>query len=167
LFFPVALSMMVVAPFGGRLSDRIGVRKPVTFGLILISVVVFSFQFLEGTVHEYQIIWRQLLLGAGLGLFAPANNSAIIGSLPRDKVGLAASFSALSRNMGMVVGVAVAEMVIALRSLSGPPEGDGGIPSLVSLHDVWKLALLIGLGAALLSWVRGDKSEREVNVKRF
>jgi MFS family permease len=28
LIFPVALTVMVMAPFGGKLSDRVGVRIP-------------------------------------------------------------------------------------------------------------------------------------------
>ena len=63
-------------------------------------------------MSDFEILWRQIILGIGIGLFNPANNSAIIGSLPREKMGLASSFLALSRNLGMVIGVAFAEMVI-------------------------------------------------------
>lgn len=160
LVFPVSLTMMGVAPLGGRLSDRVGVRMPATIGLILMSISVFFFNFLEGDVSEYQIIWRQVLLGGGLGLFAPANNSAIIGSLPREKIGLASSFTSLSRNLGIVIGVAVAEMIIAFRSQIGTEEIAKGTPSLVSLHNVWKLALMIGLAAVVLSWTRRGRSDR-------
>jgi len=156
LVFPVALTMMLVAPLGGRLSDRIGVRTPATLGLALISLAIFSFSMLGGEVTEYDIIWRQVALGGGLGLFAPANGSAIIGSLPREKVGVASSFSALSRNLGMVIGVGLAEMVIALRSHGGGGETTMGSPSLTSLHDVWRLGLIIGLGAVFLSWIRRE-----------
>ena len=158
LIFPVALTGMIMAPLGGRLSDRIGVRIPTTVGLTLISLTIFSFAFLNTPVNDYDILWRQIVIGIAIGLFNPANNSAIIGSLPREKVGLASSLAALSRNLGIVVGVAFAEMVIALRT-SATPLGDGGEgPSLTSIQVVWKLVLILGLTGVLLSWMGKSQS---------
>jgi len=153
LIFPVAFTVMVTAPLGGRISDRVGVKIPATIGLTVTSLTIFSFTFLGSSVSDYSILWRQVLLGIGIGFFNPANNSAIIGSLSKDRIGLASSFLALSRNLGMVVGVAFAEMIIALKKSSSSSAMSGG-PSLESLHDVWKWALLIGLTAILISWIR-------------
>ena len=147
LIFPLSLTVMVLAPLGGRVSDRVGARIPATIGLTVISLTIFSFTFLNSHVSDYQIVWRHVVIGIGIALFNPANNSAIIGSLPREKIGLASSFLALSRNLGMMIGIAFAEMVIALRI-------PATTPSLESIHDVWKLGLLIGLTAILISWIR-------------
>jgi MFS family permease len=154
LIFPVALTVMVLAPWGGRFSDRVGVRLPATMGLILTTSAVFSFVFLRGDVSYHSILWRQVVLGIGIVFFNPANNSAIIGSLPKEKIGLASSFLALSRNLGMVVGVAFAEMVITFRSSVSSLET--GKPSLESIQDVWKLVMILGLSAVLISWLRGS-----------
>jgi EmrB/QacA subfamily drug resistance transporter len=158
LIFPVALTIMVMAPFAGRFSDRVGVRIPATIGLALTSLTVFSFTFLKLGTNDLDILWRQIVLGIGISLFNPANNSAIIGSLPREKVGLASSFLALSRNLGMVIGVAFAEMVIAFRLPAAPLEIAKAGPSLESIQDVWKLVLIIGLAAILISWTREGRS---------
>jgi EmrB/QacA subfamily drug resistance transporter len=158
LIFPVALTIMVMAPFAGRFSDRVGVRIPATIGLALTSLTVFSFTFLKLGTNDLDILWRQIVLGIGISLFNPANNSAIIGSLPREKVGLASSFLALSRNLGMVIGVAFAEMVIAFRLPAAPLEITKAGPSLESIQDVWKLVLIIGLTAILISWTREGRS---------
>lgn len=158
LIFPVALTVMVMAPFGGRFSDRVGVRIPATIGLTLISLTVFSFTFLKPGASDVDILGRQIVLGIGISLFNPANNSAIIGSLSREKVGLASSFLALARNLGMVIGVAFAEMVIAFSLPVTPLERAEEGPSLESIQDVWKLLLIIGLTAILISWTRESKS---------
>jgi EmrB/QacA subfamily drug resistance transporter len=158
LVFPAALTVMFVAPMGGRFSDRVGVRIPATLGLILTSLTTFSFAFLEQGASSYEILWRQVLLGIGIGLFNPANNSTIIGSLPREKVGLASSFLALSRNMGMMIGVAFAEMIIGLRGTTLSSETGRGGPSLESIQGVWKLLLFIGLAAVIFSWTRRNRS---------
>jgi EmrB/QacA subfamily drug resistance transporter len=158
LVFPVALTVMVMAPLGGRFSDRFGVRIPATMGLTLTSLTVFSFTLLKPGVSDVEILWRQVALGIGISFFNPANNSAIMGSLPREKVGLASSFLALSRNLGMVIGVAFAEMVVAFR-LAVMPSGQAGAgPSLEGIQDVWRIILIIGLTAILISWTRESKS---------
>lgn len=158
LVFPVALTVMVTAPLGGRISDRFGVRIPATIGLILTSLTVFSFILLKPGVRDIEILWRQIVLGVGISFFNPANNSAIIGSLPREKVGLASSFMALSRNLGMVIGVAFAEMIVAFRPPVMPNGQAGPGLSLEGIQDVWKLVLLVGFIAILISLTREGKS---------
>ncbi|OGP93312.1 MAG: hypothetical protein A2156_08010 [Deltaproteobacteria bacterium RBG_16_48_10] len=157
--FPVGLTVMAMAPLGGRFSDRVGVRIPATIGLTLSALTVFSFTLVIPGANDLDILWRQVVLGIGISFFNPANNSAIIGSLPHEKVGLASSFLALSRNLGMVMGVAFAEMVITFNWLISPLERAKASPSLESIQEVWKLVLIIGLAAILISWTRENKSD--------
>jgi MFS family permease len=157
LIFPVALTVMVTAPLAGKFSDRVGVRIPATIGLAITSLTVFSFTLLKPGAEDLDILWRQIVLGIGISLFNPANNSAIIGSLPRERVGLASSFLALARNLGMVMGVAFAEMVIALRLPAIPLGNVKAGPSLQGIQDVWKFMLIFGLIAILISWTRESK----------
>jgi len=158
--FPVALTVMVTAPLGGRFSDRVGVRIPATIGLTLTALAVFSFTLLKPGANDLDILWRQVVLGLGISFFNPANNSAIIGSLPREKVGLASSFLALSRNLGMVIGVAFAGMVIRFSLPVFPLAEAKASPSLASIQNVWKLVLIIGIAAILISWTRENKPDR-------
>ncbi len=158
IIFPVSVTVMLFAPLGGRFSDRVGVRIPATIGLILISLTIASFTFLKPGASNYEIILRQIIIGIGIGFFNPANNSAIIGSLPKEQVGLAASFLALARNLGMVIGVAFAEMVINFRLPEGQVDAGRSTPPLESIQDVWNLLIIIGLTAIIISWVRRKES---------
>ena len=165
LVFPLALTVMVIAPLGGKLSDRVGVRLPATAGLIIMSLSIFSFSMLQKDASQIEIIGRQILMGFGIAFFSPANNSAIIGSLPSEKVGLASSFLALSRNLGMAIGVAFAEMVISFKS-AGQLFGTGtGVPALEAIQGVWKLTVLIGGVAAFLSWAGRRRTRKKSNKK--
>jgi len=155
LIFPVALTIMVMAPIGGRVSDWAGVRIPATIGLIITILTVFSFIFIKRDGSDVEILWRQVILGIGIGFFNPANNSAIIGSLPKSDVGVASSFLALARNLGIVMGVAFAEMIIALR-IPVTLSGERG-PTIESIQDVWRMVMIVGFIAIFLSWRRGGR----------
>ncbi len=155
LIFPVALTIMVMAPIGGRVSDWAGVRIPATIGLIITILTVFSFIFIKRDGSDVEILLRQVILGIGIGFFNPANNSAIIGSLPKSDVGVASSFLALARNLGIVMGVAFAEMIIALR-IPVTLSGERG-PTLESIQDVWRMVMIVGFIAIFLSWRRGGR----------
>jgi hypothetical protein len=48
------------------------------------------------------------ILGLGNGLFQSPNNSLVMSSVPRSQLGIAGSINSLIRNIGMVVGIAVA-----------------------------------------------------------
>jgi len=58
LIFPVALTVMVMAPFCGRFSDRVGARIPATIGLTLTSLTVFSFTLLKPGAGDFDILWE-------------------------------------------------------------------------------------------------------------
>ncbi len=113
----------------GRLTDLLGQRKIYLVGFSTFTLGS-AFCGLSPTIHS--LILSRIVQGLG--------------------VGLASSFLALSRNLGMAIGIAFAEMIIALRTVSSG-QATGG-PSLESLQYVWKSVLVIGLVAVLFSWTR-------------
>jgi hypothetical protein len=52
------------------------------------------------------------IAGMGAGLFQSPNNSAVMGSVPVVHLGIASGILAAMRNMGMVLGIAVAGAVL-------------------------------------------------------
>ncbi len=99
---------------------------------------------------------RLAALGAGMGLFQPPNNSAVMGSLPRERLGTGGGMLATARNLGMVIGVSLAGALLAV----GAGSAEGGAGFLLG----WRLALSAGAGlavaAGLLSLVRGGGPDR-------
>lgn len=53
--------------------------------------------------------------GIGIGIFISPNNSALMGSAPRARQGIAAGVLAASRNVGMVLGVGLAGAILTSR----------------------------------------------------
>jgi MFS family permease len=48
-----------------------------------------------------------MVIGIGIGTFQTPNNSAIMGSVPANRRGVASSMLATMRNLGMVLGIAI------------------------------------------------------------
>jgi EmrB/QacA subfamily drug resistance transporter len=102
------LVMAVVAPASGALSDRVGSRWLATSGMLVLAVglVLLALASAGGSLHA--IAGALAVVGLGTGAFVSPNNSALMGSAPRHRQGIAAGVLATARNVGMVVGVGVA-----------------------------------------------------------
>ncbi len=97
--------MAIAAPISGTLSDRIGVRLLSTLGMALLALGLFMLSRLNTESSSEQIILSLACAGLGIGIFISPNNSALMGSAPRHRQGIASGVLATARNVGMVLGV--------------------------------------------------------------
>ncbi|MBE3551880.1 MAG: MFS transporter [Kyrpidia tusciae] len=166
--------MAVTAPLAGWLSDRIGPYVLTTGGLTLNALGFVALNMLSPEVSPWVVAGHLAVFGLGQGLFQSPNNSSIMGSVPRSKVGLAGGLNALTRNLGMVFGISLSVSLFTyrLRVLSGAtdagpgdigPVGAGGVvqPSpevfMDAMHTVfWAAAVTCVLGAVVSS-LRGGR----------
>ena len=179
---PLSIALAVVGPIGGRLSDRYGARVLSTAGLLLQAVGLLLLSTLSRTTPLVWIAAYEGILGIGAGLFFPANSSAIMGGVPRQRYGVAAGVMMTLRNSSMALS-----FVLALLALtSGLPAGVGAAllggaftPQLVhqlgltatqldgsflnGLHVAFRASALLVLAAAAFSALRG----REVRGGEF
>jgi EmrB/QacA subfamily drug resistance transporter len=144
---PLALSLS--APVAGWLSDRFGPRWPCLAGMALLAAALVSLALAHRGDSLAAIFARLALAGMGMGLFQPPNNSAVMGTLPRARLGSGGGMLATSRNLGMVLGVALSGALFSLGA------GNGGLGDFLA---GWRLALLAGaslaVAAGLLSLAR-------------
>jgi len=117
--------MAIVAPISGTISDRIGVRWPVILGMSILSIGLF---FLSKLGPETSYTWIALslvLTGSGTGIFISPNTSAILGSAPHKRRGIAAGILATSRSVGMVLGVGIAGAIFTTMLAQTSAENGG------------------------------------------
>jgi len=108
---------LLVAPVSGWLSDRQGPRLLCTMGVALVCLALFLLSRLSIDSGHLTIAARLVVLGIGIGLFSSPNNSAIMGSVPRDKLSTGSAMLATVRQIGMSTGVAIAGTIFASRQL--------------------------------------------------
>ena len=109
----IPLAIAVLAPISGILTDRVGSRLPTVLGMALAALALLSLM-----VEEHGAILIVLgvlaLFGVGLGFFTPPNNSAIMGSAPPHRLGVAGGVLNMTRSLGTSLGVAATGAILAL-----------------------------------------------------
>jgi DHA2 family multidrug resistance protein-like MFS transporter len=129
------LTMMVVAPAAGALSDRYPAGLLGGIGMAIGVVALVLIGFMPDHPGYWEVAWRMSLCGLGFGLYLSPNARLIIGSVPRDRVAPAGGLVSTTRLVGQTTG---ATMVAALLALG---VGDGRVPPLVACG----LAAIAGL----------------------
>ena len=102
----VPVSLMLTSPLSGWFSDRHGPRIPQVAGGAMLAAGLAGLALADGSTPMWAVVAGLALEGAGMGLFQPPNNSAVMGALPPEKLGSGGGLLATSRNVGMVLGVA-------------------------------------------------------------
>ncbi|MDA8104610.1 MAG: MFS transporter [Nitrospiraceae bacterium] len=111
LLVPIPLAMAVVAPWAGSVSDRRGPRLMTTAGMLLSALACFLLMLLGESSHLAMLVGILIMLGVGMGLFTPPNNSAIMGAAPRDKLSVAGGILNMMRSLGLIFGVDISGLI--------------------------------------------------------
>jgi EmrB/QacA subfamily drug resistance transporter len=106
------LILIVASPASGALSDKIGSEVLTFIGLMLVSLGLFLMSTFNVDSSFLTMIIFIAVMSMGMGLFQPPNNSLIMSTVPKDKLGIAGSINALVRNIGMVCGIALATTLL-------------------------------------------------------
>ena len=165
LLTPVPITMAIVAPFSGAASDRFGHRALASAGVAIMCLGLLSLTQLSADFALPDLIWRLMLLGLGQGLFMSPNSSAVLGSVPRARVGTASGTLAQMRVNGQALGIAVSGAIVATRLPIHVAElAPRGAPTVAmqnaalaaAIHDGFVVAAVICSIGIVASLVRGS-----------
>jgi len=106
------LVLIVVAPVSGYLSDRIGSELLTFLGLVIFSIGFFLMATLNQNFEPIKLVLFIAVMSLGNGLFQSPNNSLIMSTVPRNRLGIAGSINALVRNLGLVLGITMSTLVL-------------------------------------------------------
>jgi EmrB/QacA subfamily drug resistance transporter len=155
--------LFFISPVAGALYNRTGSRLPCTLGMALLALALFSFTRIDACSGTTAVVWRLALAGMGISLFVSPNSTAAMGAIPANRRGIASAAVATARNLGMVVGVALAGLIFTgtFTSLNH------GIPFkiytpdvkpffMAGFHRAMAAGSLMACLGGVLSFLRGD-----------
>jgi MFS transporter, DHA2 family, multidrug resistance protein len=116
---PWPLVVGIMAPIGGRLSDRYPVGILGGIGLVLLGVGMLLLATLPGSPTVIDIVWRMVICGIGFGFFQTPNMKALMTSAPPHRSGGASGIVATARLTGQTTGAALAAFCFALAGHAG------------------------------------------------
>ncbi len=105
-FLPVTLLSFVVAPFAGKLAERVGIRWFMGVGLALVGAGLFAQSGLSADDEWTALLPGFVLGGIGVGMVNPALATAAVGVVEPRKAGMASGINSTFRQVGIATGVA-------------------------------------------------------------
>jgi EmrB/QacA subfamily drug resistance transporter len=161
--------IVMIAPLAGWLSDRMGSRLLCTIGSSVIVVGQFFIASLSVDSSIPRIIFPLLLIGLGWAIFNSPNQSAILGSVPHDKVGTASGMNTTTARTGGAMGVALSATLFTYglaaaglsRSQIESPQTWGGAPEIFvqSFNHTIHIVNFFTILSVVFSAIRGSRPE--------
>ncbi|MQS97190.1 MFS transporter [Companilactobacillus halodurans] len=163
------LVQVVVAPISGKLSAKVNPIILTIVGLAVIEIAQLGYLFFNINTGIWFILLCIGLNGLGNGLFQAPNNTMIMSSVKSRDLGIAGGLNALSRNLGMIIGVSLSTTILFLsmskfygKSVTTYINGRPDI-FIEGMHATMTFAVVICLIAIVMSVIRLIKSRGSKN----
>jgi len=114
ILITASVLMAIMTPISGRVSDRIEPRLVASVGMSLNCVALLLLIFLNGDTALWYIMVALAINGLGIGIFASPNTNAIMGSVERKSLGVAAGTLGTMRTAGMMVSMGIMMILFSL-----------------------------------------------------
>jgi EmrB/QacA subfamily drug resistance transporter len=155
-FLPWTVPLFIISPLAGRLQDRIGPRWLISVGLLLQGSGMLWLGFSDNNHGSYESgIAALVIAGVGSAMAMPAQQSAVMSSVPLPSMGKAAGTFNTFRQVGGALGIAITAAVFSANGSDRSPAdfATGFSGAIVAA------AMMAFAGAVSGLFVRGHKSQ--------
>lgn len=118
LLLPQGLTVGVVGPIAGRLTDKIGARYIVAFGFVLLTFNTWELSQLTLTTSYGELTWLLIVRGAALGCALQPTQLVALAVVPDRLLASASALNNALRNVFSSFGIALLGTVIQNRTIS-------------------------------------------------
>ncbi len=150
IIIPLDVTTIFLGPLSGKLSDKYGHLPFTTGGLAIVSLSLFLFATADMTTPLILLVVYMVLFGSGLGIFASPNMSSIMGAVPADRRGIASAFRATFFNVGFVISLNLAILIMTFTIPYGLVSQIISTGTLVGLTSAEKVLFTDSLKSAYL-----------------
>jgi EmrB/QacA subfamily drug resistance transporter len=142
-FLPMTILIILIAPRAGALTDRIGSRWLVGFGMTMLAAMLFYYTQLGAHESFWAILPGLLLGGIGMGATMTPLTAAAMSAVAVDKAGVGSAVLNSARQVGGSLGIAVMGSIVA-----------SSTDYLTGFHDALRIGAILclaGAGVAVLA----------------
>ena len=131
---PFAVTMIIVSPRAPKLAAKIGAKRAVGGGMIVLAVGLTLMSFVTLATNYWYVALCLVLAAAGVGAAMPSLSSGIVQSVPMNKAGVGSAVNDTTREVGGAIGIAALGSIVnsiyrrsPRRGARRPPaRGEGG-----------------------------------------
>ena len=172
IFF--SLVIVILAPLGGWLGDRLGTRMLCTAGSALTALSMFGFAQLDAGAGSMAVMAPLMMLGLGWAFYQAPNLSGMFNAAGPRYLGAVSGLSLTAANIGNAMGVAIGS-VLFLRWLNYYGIAGSAVPPYTqwmensavfinAFQNSWLVIMALAAVAILTSALRGaDKRGKGMN----
>jgi EmrB/QacA subfamily drug resistance transporter len=117
-FLPMTVLVILVAPFAGRFSDRIGSRWLMAAGMTLVAISLYLFSRVGLHTTFPELLPAMIIGGIGMPMAMSPTTAAAMATVPVDKAGVGSGVLNSFRQVGGSLGIALLGAIMASRSSS-------------------------------------------------
>ncbi|HYJ70523.1 MAG TPA: MFS transporter [Nocardioidaceae bacterium] len=147
---PLTALTLILSPYGGELTSRIGARGPLMAGSLICTVgLLLAMRIGADATYLGSVLPVVALVGIGVPLITPPVTSAVLGSIPDRSAGIA---SAVNNGVARAAGLVV---VAVLPALVGLPDDIASSSASMDRGYVTSMVICAGmfLAGGLVAWV--------------
>jgi MFS family permease len=175
VLFMISLGMGLAAQGSGRLSDRYGTWRFTLSGFSLLMISTGVLVFVDGSTNIWIVAVIVFVSGFSQGLWNVPNNALIFSAAPSASFGVVGALTNLTRNVGNVLGQALATAVVvgvmASRGFDVPLDEIADSPGAADAFMAgWRVAYLvvtalIGVALVVALYSNPRRFEDHVNAE--
>jgi MFS family permease len=144
-----SLLMAMIAPFTGRLADRVRPAVLVSIGIAIVLVSAVMAALVDARSSLYFIGAVLAVHGVGFAFFSSPNMTIVMNSVPPNRTGIAGALTAAARALGMVSGMLIVAAVISLEIGHAPVGADPSKLVKTMQISFWVIAAVTAVALAL------------------
>ena len=164
---PTTIMILVVAPLGGRLLNRVGPRAMMTTGMLAASIGLFGLSRLHAD-SSYNAMWPfQILVGSGMAMTMPSVTSTAMGAVDRARAGIASGVVNASRQVGGALGIAMLGGIGTTLSASSWTDRISSLPAALQAHAAALTPLVQGGQGARILAITHDPAAKTAALDSF
>jgi EmrB/QacA subfamily drug resistance transporter len=151
----------VLSPLFGRLAERVSPAGLATAGMALCALSLGLASQIHAETPMHVIMGMLVLMGVGFGLFSSPNTTTVMDSVPPRSYGIASSFLATMRTMGMLCSMTIITLVFKQYMGDHPVSAETRSPFLASMHLCMMIFCFLCVAGVFCSMVRLNPVSRD------